>query len=940
MKPLKLVISAFGPYKDRVEIDFTKLGDNGVFLITGDTGSGKTTIFDAISFALFGEASGSRRENGSFRSDFALDDVKTFVELEFIHKDVLYMVERFPRYIRKKKRGEGLTSVGGDASLIYLDMVVTGEKNVTEKCVEILGMNANQFKQISMIAQGEFLELLLAKAKDRATIFRHIFDTGIYKNISDNLKNKYLIKKREYEDTAIIIKGYVQSVLLRDKLIGNESTEQVLELLDEEIKVDIENDNKLEEERNNLLKESTKIVEIISEGQLINDSILDLRKAKDEKEILLKNKNKILDKELLFKKNKDIWDKIMPKYLELINLKDNLSDKKEKLISNEKEYSIIIDDYEECLLKYNSIKDKLNSVQECNNIIENVQKKLILLDEIDKLDIELSSLYKKLTYCQMEDKKVVLAKIKDCKNKEQEINTLKDNIIIAKNEYVKKNEAYIKNYDLFLSSQAGILASTLEEGQACPVCGSTKHPRLAEVVADVLSKEELDKEKNILEDKYRTLENLRLDLINKEKSLEIIKNECSDINEEDLLNEINVLQDKCIGFKEDISDVDVKKIELEIQKLEISIKEKKRNLDKNETKEILIQKVEKNKKDINNLEKEIELIRTSYDDILKKKSQLESLITVMKEEILKLEEFNVKGNNDYINCYRELGYNNEDDYIILKIEKEEVLKLEKEINDYKEELLRVNSNISSLEKVISGREMINLDTYEEQLEIINKKLNDVNLSLKDVNSKLSHNQKIYIDLKDVSEKTTKLEHEVMIYKDLSDTANGTITGKSKLEFEQYVQASYFDRVLISANKRFRYMTEDRYQLVRKEEAVKISDKLGLELEVMDYYTGKKRDIKSLSGGESFKAALSLALGMSDTIQEFSGGVVVEAMFIDEGFGSLDEESLEQAMNAIMMLNKGNKIIGIISHVNELKSRIDKKIVVKKSSSGSNVSLVL
>ena len=180
----------------------------------------------------------------------------------------------------------------------------------------------------------------------------------------------------------------------------------------------------------------------------------------------------------------------------------------------------------------------------------------------------------------------------------------------------------------------------------------------------------------------------------------------------------------------------------------------------------------------------------------------------------------------------------------------------------------------------------------------------------------------------------------MIYKDLSDTANGTITGKSKLEFEQYVQASYFDRVLISANKRLKLMTEERYQLLRKEEATKVSDKLGLELEVMDYYTGKKRDIKSLSGGESFKACLSLALGMSDTIQEFSGGVVVDAMFIDEGFGSLDDDSLEQAMNAIMMLSQGNKMIGIISHVNELKARIDKKIVVKKSSSGSNVSLVI
>ena len=214
------------------------------------------------------------------------------------------------------------------------------------------------------------------------------------------------------------------------------------------------------------------------------------------------------------------------------------------------------------------------------------------------------------------------------------------------------------------------------------------------------------------------------------------------------------------------------------------------------------------------------------------------------------------------------------------------------------------------------------------------------MSLKAVGGRLSNNKQLFDNLKDVSQKIIKLENEVMIYKDLSDTANGSITGKNKLEFEQYVQASYFDRVLVSANKRLKYMTDERYQLVRKEEASKISDKLGLELEVMDYYTGKRRDIKSLSGGESFKASLCLALGMSDTIQEYSGGVVVDAMFIDEGFGSLDDESLEQALNSILFLGAENKVIGIISHVNELKSRIDKKIVVNKSNNGSTINLVI
>ena len=196
MKPINIKICAFGPYKDEVNIDFTKFYDSGIFLITGDTGSGKTTIFDAICFALFGTASGSNRGKNSFRSDFALDEVKTYVVLEFIHKGINYKIERNPSYMRKKKRGDGYTQVSGDASMVYLDQVITGEKNVTDKCIEILGINAMQFKQISMIAQGEFLKLLLAKPGERADIFRKVFDTYIYRDISDGLKKKYLDTKR------------------------------------------------------------------------------------------------------------------------------------------------------------------------------------------------------------------------------------------------------------------------------------------------------------------------------------------------------------------------------------------------------------------------------------------------------------------------------------------------------------------------------------------------------------------------------------------------------------------------------------------------------------------------------------------------------------------------------------------------------------------------
>lgn len=939
MKPIKLVISAFGPYKDRVEIDFSKLGESGIFLITGDTGSGKTTIFDALSFSLFGEASGSRRDNTGFRSDFANDEIETFVKLEFEHKGVLYNLERKPKYKRRKKKGAGVTLVGGDASLTYFDTIVTGDKNVTDKCVEILGMNANQFKQIVMIAQGEFLELLFAKAKDRATIFRHIFDTAIYKDISDSLKDKYLTKKREYEDSCISIKSYINGIQIDRELFGDESVEQVLDILDSEITTDEKVEKELEEKRNILFKASSELIKIISEGKIINDSIINLNKAKEDLSILLAKEYIIKEKEDILNKNRSIWDIIMPKYMEFTKLKDELSNKRIKLDSSNDEYKRVLKDYEEVLVKYDSIKLKMDEIQLCNKLIDDNLKKMSLLDRLDKLNKEYEELSSKLIYCRLIEKEGLLDKFNKCKKKEQDINSLRELIIKLKDKYLKDNELYSRHYDVFLSAQAGILAQGLKEGEACPVCGSCNHPNIAKIVDDVLTKEDLDNEKAMLEEKHQQLESYRLELNNRESELVIFKEEIKDIEENVLVREIDDLREKCLDIKFN-DDCDVKELEFGIQGLSLKITEVKNDLGDNIDR-LSIEKEISNKRNlISSLEKEINDIKISYDKALNNKSNIESLCKVLTEDIEIITKNLSNIEKEYINSYQELGYKNEEDYIKIRLEKKELKLLEDEINNYKEELGNVKNNISNLERIVEGKAIVKLEGYEEELNIINKSQGKINLSLKNVSSRLSNNKKIFDKLKDVSQKTTKLENEVMIYKDLSDTANGSIAGKNKLEFEQYVQASYFDRVLVSANKRLKYMTDERYQLVRKEEASKVSDKLGLELEVMDYYTGKKRDIKSLSGGESFKASLCLALGMSDTIQEYSGGVVVDAMFIDEGFGSLDDESLEQAMNAIMMLSQSNKMIGIISHVNELKSRIDKKIVVKKSSSGSTVSLIV
>ena len=319
---------------------------------------------------------------------------------------------------------------------------------------------------------------------------------------------------------------------------------------------------------------------------------------------------------------------------------------------------------------------------------------------------------------------------------------------------------------------------------------------------------------------------------------------------------------------------------------------------------------------------------------------MESIIQVIKKESLSLKDEVADKKKDYEESYKVLEYQSKDDYLKIIFSKEEMNDISEEIKVYQDQLLNVKSHIEALKKFISDKKSVDLNKKELEKEKVFSKIDEINLSRKKIHSRLVHNMDLFNKIKNFLVNIQKQEHDLMLYKDLSDTANGNITGQNKLEFEQFVQASYFDRVIESANQRFSYMTDHRFQLMRKEEATRISDKLGLEIEVLDYYTGKKRDIKTLSGGESFKAALSLALGMSDTIQMYSGGVVVDAMFIDEGFGSLDASSLDAAMNAIMMLGEGNKMIGIISHVAELQSRIDKKIVVKKSNVGSSVSVIM
>lgn len=887
MKPLKIKISAFGPYKNCIDIDFEKLGESGIFLITGDTGAGKTTIFDSISFALFGEVSGSNRPVPSVRSDFADNDTETFVELEFTHKNKKYKIRRNPAYERTKKRGEGTTKTSADASLEYDDKVISGTKNVDIKIEEILGINSKQFKQISMLAQGEFLKILFAESKDRTEIFRRIFDTDIYNQIAKRLADKTRIAKAELEQlkdyfainsSNIVWKDGIQSVQPKD--VNELFIQEILEKLQQEIKINSEQFEKCQEQISKQSDENSKMEKEITAQKDKNDKIDRCQKLQEEQKVLQEKQEDIKQKEILIQKSQEIINKILPK-----------EDKKKELEKEISQKQKVLQDISEKIELGKKKEEKFKQILE---LIEIIKVQFQKYSELKDGKTELEDKIKKLQVI-----------IKEQENKK----IASENAQKLEAEWEKLSTEVLEKEKEFFREQAGILAEKLKENEPCPVCGSLHHPNLAIKSKSVLTKEELDnlKEK---EEKSR-------------KTLTDATNKVTEINSkiETLIKEF--------GEKPDVELYNKKYAEIS-EELEKAYNQLNDNYKKIMLKDIVIESFEYDifkEKITNKISKERE-------EFLKLQTQQEE----NKKQIDELLQKQEKAQNDYQNTLKELGFENEEQYKKSVLNNSQIEIFSKEIEKYKTDVTINATKLEEIQKEIKGFEKVDLTAKIQEFNNKKQELENMRKQQMEYHRIFENNNRILVDLQTNSKKLDSKIKEFTMVEDLSKIANGTVYGKRRIEFEQFVQASYFDMVIIEANKRLLKMTDNRFLLVRKESSERVSDKIGLELEVIDNYNGKRRDVKSLSGGEAFKAALSLALGLSDVIQSYSGGIVVDTMFIDEGFGSLDTESREQAINTLNQLTDNHKLIGIISHVTELKERIDKKIIVTKSTEGSKITV--
>ena len=905
MRPVYIRMSAFGPYAGIQELNMEELGAGGLYLVTGDTGAGKTTIFDAITFALYGEASGDSREAGMLRSKYADPSVPTEVELTFIYGGKTYKVCRNPEYERPAKRGTGMTMQKAEAEFIYPDgRVVTKPKDVTAVVTEIMGVNREQFCQIAMIAQGKFRDLIEKGTTERQKIFREIFRTAPYQQVQDILKGKYRALERECETLRESVKQYIQGILWNKDASEETPVEEVMELLTEQNKADQEIQAGLFEE----LQQKEQVLQKIrselerdrerKKRQKLYQELQDRRKA--QREQITELQQRYREEQGKEPERRRLADEIsrleslMPQYLHLEELKKNEradQDEREKLSGKQRQYEA----------KQEELKGKIQEGREAGESLadapEEYQKLLFESEKHQKYMERLQNLSKViLQYEKLQQNLLV---------KQQEYQTVRDRVQKQESEYRVKNQA-------FLDEQAGILAQTLVEDQPCPVCGSIHHPAPAEQNPGAPSKDELELLQQELEQcRVREAEASR-------KAGELLGN----------------VQSRAESIKREAEGLELTGTLEEMKHQLANLQKQGQTTEKQLQQEKGLASEKVKQKDMWNRllpeqEKALEKVTEELQQTRERQAALESKQKAAGEEIQRLTE---------VLPYP--GQKEAQDKHIELVQKQNVMKrqleqAEKAVQTAEVEIAGTEGRLKELRQQLE--EAVEADTEalrQKQTEIETEKAACEERG-KELHHRIQNNQSVLKNLQNRSKELVEKEKRYTMIRSLAVTALGNIPGKEKIMLETYVQMTYFDRIIARANTRLMVMTGGQYEMKRRRGSSNLRSQSGLELDVIDHYNGSERSIRTLSGGESFQASLSLALGLADEIQASAGGIRLDTMFVDEGFGSLDSESLEQAVQALAGLAESKRLVGIISHVDELKNRIDRQIVVKKERSGGS-----
>lgn len=918
MRPLKITMSAFGPYAGEVTLDMQKLGKSGIYLITGDTGAGKTTIFDAISYALYGEASGNYRENTTLRSKYASADTPTFVELEFEYNNEIYKINRNPEYPRPNKRGEGFTKQSANAELVMPDgSVITKIKEVSAKVEEIIGINKNQFSQIAMIAQGDFRKLLNCETNERSKIFRKIFKTEPYHNIEIKLSSLFNELRRNREKEKSGIEQYINQL----KCNENDTLSLELEraksgdvLIEDVIKLagEIINKDTLE-----YTKTQKNIESINEEIEKINSNIKLYENQEATKKAYAKASAKLEE----FKTKRNDCEKA---YKSAEAQRERLDDLTRKInLINSK-----MPKYDELKSLENSINERTQSFEKSNNSLKLKQQEITLLEkEIDEKSKALEEvkgadlLVQKLTAQKEEIKKKAEAlkelktEIDRCKAEQKNLKNAQSFAKSALDEYGALENEYNQIYIAFFNEQAGIIADGLKDGEPCPVCGSTSHPNLARKSENAPSQADVESAQNLVKKAQEKADKAR-------DTASALKSRFDEI-----AANVKSSAKKLFGTDDNVfddynSNINALKKEYDCTLALLKTANEKLSLYKKLDKEI--PKIQEKQKSLSD---EISTLNTQ-------KASDEAFISENTKRVT-----SIKSELDFESA--DLAKDKLKEYTNLSNDiKNAIEKSKNDFDDIKSKYDTQKGTKASLENALKEFKEIDLASLNEKSLKLNEYKKDIDETAKSLYSRIESN-KLLVD--NISEKRDILkgyDDKYVWLKALSETANGDISGKEKITLETFVQMTYFDSIIRKANIRLLTMSDGQYELVRRSDAETLKKNEGLALDVIDHFNASSRSVSTLSGGESFMASLCLALGLSDEIQSSNGGIKLDTMFVDEGFGSLDGEALDRALSALTSLSQGNRLVGIISHVDALCDRIDNKIVITKDRTiGSNAQII-
>ena len=924
MKPLKLTMSAFGSYAGKNVIDFTGQ-QQGIFLITGDTGAGKTTIFDAITYALYNQTSGGERNGNMMRSQYAQPETETYVELEFLYRGQTYRVRRNPDYKITKTLKNGKIreqKVPHSVELTLPDGTVFPEKkNATDaKIIEILGLTADQFSQIVMIAQGDFLKLLYTKSDERKMIFSKLFRTDIYWKIQENLRRKSMeMDERIQENDRAFEQEKSRIIPLpeSEELPLDELVERLRERLKDALKeqnlrrANVEELNKKITKYEEINKLFVSLEKIRQTGKELEARQAESKERRQQIENARKADKVLVAEQQNLRQQQEVEQsaQAIAKMTEtLANDQEMFESLKTQLQESEAKQKREAADIQKKML---ALEQSFPSYEALQNARSEEQQAKKVWEDLGKTSEE--SFHKK---------EAGIAALKEQqKRQEQVVEQTKKNWEQTSLSASESAKHYEHMYEAFLKEQAGILAENLSAGCPCPVCGSTVHPdpaKLSDHAVTELEVEQAKKTRAAAEEKrdlaYAAFEAEKTE---KQKLAQAVEKEEADF----VLAQTIAKQQRKEAEQNYVS----------LQKIAEQIREK-----------LVYPSFAEAKKQYAAMQKALAAAEQEIERKRQKVSELAEAMNTLKGQKLAEEEnqktakkLAAKTEKEYAKLLEKSGFVSEETYHLAILPERSRSKLEREEKEYESQCLRQQSEQKLLEKQVSGKTYTDTTELNEQLKAEKQALKEAEKTYMELHTAYENDRSVLQNCAVYLEKGKKLESEDQVIKSLSKTANGRLSGSAKIDFETYIQRQYFKQIIHEANKRLLTMSNHQFILKLKEEAnTGRKTNEGLDLSVYSLVTDSERDVKTLSGGESFLAALAMALGLSDIVERSAGAIHPDMMFIDEGFGSLDAQSRQQAIEVLAELAGDSRMVGIISHVTELKEQIDRKLVVSRTDKGS------